>query len=889
MQYNGVQRGLKIMHWNCQGTTTIPQAVELHKFLNEKSIDILLLNETFLKPNHRFQIPGYKVHRKDRISHGGGVAIVIKSTLKHNVESSFPTKLIENLCVSVDLLQHKVTFISAYCPRYTPDFIRDLEMLTSATGDFFILGDLNAHHLNYNCSKSDTAGNLLFNHQNNSNYYIYYPPNPTRYPQNLTYRQPSTIDLLLTNSSLNFTDLETCPNNLYSDHVPIIFSIVEDITHTEKYYLDFRNANWISFRTSLNSRISSCQFNYENISSLNIEESIKEFTEFIKASCLVSIPLKSQKIHNHNLNHLCKYLITTRNKYRRKLQRCTDLNSKITLSAIIKELNKLIAQNINNEKNAQWSKFLSTIPVGNRKFWKITKKIRGGNKPMKNLVVDNTEIFCNKKKANIIADQFERAHLLTARFPSSMENKANYIFNTLDGDTSSNSDAPSLTSLDEIKFFISCLKNSKAPGIDQINNILLKNLPLSALNYLLRIYNFCISNSYFPNAFKLAKVIPIPKSGKDERLPSNYRPISLLSSLGKLLEKIVYHRLHYFVEENNLIHRHQFGFRSGHSTIHQIKRVVNIIKSNRNRRYSTGILFLDIEKAFDSIWHQGLIFKLHKMNIPTYLTKLIKNFLNDRKFVVDVDGSQSTLRNIPAGVPQGSILSPLLYSLYISDFKITQGNDVAFYADDSAIICHGKVSNSIVGKIQNALVSAVKYFSKWKIQINREKSQAILFPYNKSPKRIPSKKLIIQGTEIEFAKTIKYLGITLDQKLNFKEHIASACLKANRCGRSLYPILNRKSKLNFKNKLLLFKMCIRPILTYGCQIWYGCAKTHLKKLQIIQNKNLKIIYNLPSRYPTDVLHSRANIKSIKNFITDMALSFEEKCRRSIYAHLRSLI
>ena len=147
-----------------------------------------------------------------------------------------------------------------------------------------------------------------------------------------------------------------------------------------------------------------------------------------------------------------------------------------------------------------------------------------------------------------------------------------------------------------------------------------------------------------------------------------------------------------------------------------------------------------------------------------YLIKLVNSFLSDRSFTVELAGARSADKQIPAGVPQGSVLSPLLYNLYISDFKIAAGNDVAFYADDSAFISHGKVSNAIVKRMQKTLVSASKYFTKWKIKINEEKSQAILFPYNKSPKRIPSLKLFLQGTEIVFSKSIKYLGITLDEK-----------------------------------------------------------------------------------------------------------------------------
>lgn len=231
----------------------------------------------------------------------------------------------------------------------------------------------------------------------------------------------------------------------------------------------------------------------------------------------------------------------------------------------------------------------------------------------------------------------------------------------------------------------------------------------------------------------------------------------------------------------------------------------------------------------------------------------------------------------------------MLYALYTFDCRLFTNSYVAFYADDSEFIWHGKASNAIVKRMQKSLYSAGKYFSNWKIKINEEKSQAILFPYNKSPKRVPTEKLMVQGREIIFPNTIKYLGIILDKKLTFKHHLHNACVNAINCGRSLFPLLNRKSKLNIKNKMLLYKICTRSILTYGCQIWKDCAKTHRRRLQVIQNKNFKIIYNLPNRFPTTALHRKSGQKTINDIINDMTLTFNDKCRRSNYVHLRNLI
>lgn len=274
---------------------------------------------------------------------------------------------------------------------------------------------------------------------------------------------------------------------------------------------------------------------------------------------------------------------------------------------------------------------------------------------------------------------------------------------------------------------------------------------------------------------------------------------------------------------------------------------------------------------------------------PIYLQKIIQSFLSERSFIVTVDESISTQRCIPAGVPQGSVLSPHLYSIYTSDFKIPTNESVVFYAYDSAIITTGKVSNAIVKNMKKALTVSQKYFQRWKIKINSSKTKAIIFPYNKSPKRIPTLNLTFQGEDINLEDSVKYLGVIFDKGLTFKSHIMYTCDKAIKCGRALYPLLNRKSKLNCNNKLLLYKMCIRPILTYGCQIWSPkAARTNLKRLQIIQNKNLKSVYNLNRRYPTSRLHTKFKQKLISEIMNEITIRFEANCRTSNLELIRNL-
>ncbi|XP_055589088.1 uncharacterized protein LOC129741388 [Uranotaenia lowii] len=293
-------------------------------------------------------------------------------------------------------------------------------------------------------------------------------------------------------------------------------------------------------------------------------------------------------------------------------------------------------------------------------------------------------------------------------------------------------------SADEIKATIRRSKNIKAPGFDGILNIVLKHLSSNAYQHLSSIFNRCLELGYFPLCWKLAKVTPILKPGKDPTSPKSYRPISLLSSLSKLFEKIIQSRILDFADTNHVFLEEQFGFRKGRSTVHQLTRVTDIIRCNKAVSKTSIMALLDVEKAFDNVWHNGLICKLKRFNFPIFLVKIIRNYLTTRSFQVSICNTCSDTFNIHAGVPQGSILGPILFNIFTSDIpELPDGGQLSLFADDTAIIYKGRIIRSIVNKLQNGLDVLAEYFNNWKICINAAKTQSIVFPHSKSPKLVP--------------------------------------------------------------------------------------------------------------------------------------------------------
>lgn len=309
----------------------------------------------------------------------------------------------------------------------------------------------------------------------------------------------------------------------------------------------------------------------------------------------------------------------------------------------------------------------------------------------------------------------------------------------------------------EVTTTIKALKSNKAPGPDSLTNQLIKNLPSKAIEFITNIFNCCLSTGYFPQAWKAANCVAIPKQGKDHTQSKGYRPISLINTLSKIFERIIHSHLKTWLDESAIIPQEQFGFRRGHSTTHQLKRVSDIIDQKLGAKKSVGIMTLDIEKAFDSVWQEGLIHKLIRKRCPPFLIRIIHSFIKKRTFQVKCGAATSSPKPVPFGVPQGSVLSPSLYNIYVHDIPTGKNCERALFADDTAIMSTSSVCSAIENNLKKYHKKLTNYFERWKIKTNNDKTQ-IIFCTNRISKQIPLGPLTLDDNEIEWSNSVKYLG-----------------------------------------------------------------------------------------------------------------------------------
>ncbi|GFX36948.1 RNA-directed DNA polymerase from mobile element jockey [Trichonephila clavipes] len=367
---------------------------------------------------------------------------------------------------------------------------------------------------------------------------------------------------------------------------------------------------------------------------------------------------------------------------------------------------------------------------------------------------------------------------------------------------------------------------------------MLKHLPLVPIFELTNIIHNIIKIGYFPIVWKTATVVPILKPGKDPTQAESFRPIALLSILGKVAEKIILNRLYHHVEENNILIPEQHGFRPDLSTTHQLLRVVETIKSGFKNKKSTGAVFLDIQKAFDRVWREGLIFKLIKYDFPPPLIKLISSYLTDRNFSVRINDTYSSHRPTEAGVAQGTLISPLLFNIYVNDIPIHHNTTLCMFADDTAILASHTEPKLVARAINRHLLVLEDWFSKWKIALNVAKTEAVFFT-RKTRLNYPD--IYLHNERIPWSQSTKYLGVTLDKKLTFKQHITRIRENFIKKAHTFSHLISRRSKLSRSNKLLIYSSLLRPVITYASPVWSFAAKTHIQKLEVLQNKTLRQI------------------------------------------------
>ena len=369
----------------------------------------------------------------------------------------------------------------------------------------------------------------------------------------------------------------------------------------------------------------------------------------------------------------------------------------------------------------------------------------------------------------------------------------------------------------------------KSPGSDNIGPKLIKDAKNLLIDPLVYIYNLSFETGIVPSQLKLAKVIPIYKKGS-KASPSNYRPISMLSIFEKLIERLMYNRLIKFLTKFKILNKNQFGFRKSHSTTLALIEVIDEIYENLDNNNHVMGIFLDLQKAFDSVSHSILLDKVYAYGIRGPAHKWLKNYLNNRTQYVTINGYSSTISTITYGVPQGSILGPLLFLLYINDISnVIPELKVKLFADDTNIFLFNKSIESLFVDASKALDKLNNWFSANKLSLNVDKTHYCIFRKrgNILDKNIQYPSLTLDNHIIERVNYTKYLGIIVDEFITFKEHINHLVNKLKQYCGIFYKF---RSRLPKKCLRTIYFAMIHSHLNYGVAIYGNTTTSQLEPL-----------------------------------------------------------
>ena len=388
----------------------------------------------------------------------------------------------------------------------------------------------------------------------------------------------------------------------------------------------------------------------------------------------------------------------------------------------------------------------------------------------------------------------------------------------------------------EVRNILRNLDPGRATGPDEIPTRVLKECAAELASPFSRLFQLLFSRGSFPDQWKTARVIPIHKRDSKSD-PSKYRPISLLSVISKVMESSVHKQLQRYLLRHNLISNKQYGFRPNHSTadlLTVLSQTWNNILDKGGEVYAVA---LDIKGAFDQVWHNGLCAKLLSKGVTGHLHIWLQNYLQGRSIKVVLSGQSSSPLPINASVPQGSILGPLLFSVFIDDVVEQCNNNIYLYADDSTIFAPVTSSNGpeVAASLNEDLERIRKWADVWKVTFEPSKCKAMIL----SRRRNPSRPDIFFGTtKISLSEQMEVLGLCIDSKLTWTTHLSNICKRA---GQRLGALRKLANKLDAKGRANIFKTQVRSIMEYSCLAWMNAAQTTLRQLDAIQKKALKII------------------------------------------------
>ena len=820
------------------------------------NIDIIGVTETKItdKVNSYYHpnLKGYKFyHSRSSTTHGSAGVFIHKSlnvNKRNDLDISIPG-MFETVWLDIESSGEAKKCVIGIIYRHPgiteiPFFQRKLEKTLSSLNrsdtKYYLVGDFNVAVQDIDVQPNIEAFiNMMF-----SNFCVNMINKPTRFPRGDQIARPSILDHFYTNHTESIREIGIMYNSI-TDHRPVFAIIGEKLNRKNKkddiYVRDYKNFNREAFNRSLSN------FTYNSYD--NLDTKVAKLQSFIVKCIDTHIPLKKLSLKEKRfyskpwISSGIKTSINRRNRLC-KLSRINCPNQRErrrSFNKYKKKLEKIMFV----AKSKFYRKKIEKCKANCKALWKVINEITSRKKKV--------QTFMKKLKlpdGRIIIDPTMIVNELNSFFVNVGPNLASKISESSKSFNSYLRNGPSesfvLFPTDVMETF-KTINSFSFSNTEDPNKITPKIFKLGAEGLapiLSPLVNECFAKGYFPNSLKTAKVITIFKEGETDD-PGNYRPISITSTISKLIEKLVKKRLLKFLHKHDILSIYQYGYRTNHSTSHAMLNVSENILDNIDKGKNTISIFLDLSKGFDCVNHKILLEKLKFYGIRGLALDFFKSYLTDRQQYTVVNGTMSCLQTILCGVPQGSVLGPLLFLIYTNDICHATNFLICLFADDTCLqISHSNLQR-LATICNTELVKIDDWFRANLLTTNEKKASKYILTKSNSLVWRGDQQLInikMGNTTLEQVDEMKYLGVYIDSALTWNSHI-----------NYLSKILSRSagifSKLRYyvdrATILKTYHSLFNSHLQYGILCWGATSAENINRIQVLQNKAIRNITKAP--------------------------------------------
>jgi len=843
--------GMHFTHININ--SILPKIDELRLVATETKCVVISVSETKLDEtiqDEEISIQGYNLIRKDRKRTGGGVACYIRSDIHFNNRDEVVDGM-ESIFFDILLPKSKPILVGVlYRPPSQLNFLNFFSVRLNNLSDnnnqeIYIMGDINID------KKSPLAKEY------NEICCLHGLKQLIRLPTRITVNTATILDHILTNSKEKVTDSGVVDVS-FSDHQMIFFTRKN---MKQKFY-QHKNINIRSMKNyseiAFLNILKRTEFpNYDNFD--NIDTAYVDFINRVEIAINEISPSKNICIKNRTSEWVDVEIldgIKRRDKLFMKFKKTKSYNDHMNY----KKARNKIQSIIKNKKRNFIERKLSNNIGKPKELWKILRAIGAPskNKPNSNICLEKDKIISFDSKTNcetfkkyfgnIAKELLNKLPTPTNKFGTDSINKYYNHLNILDKSFSFKS-----TTEKVVLKFLQDIEPSKSPGIDNVNGKFLKDGSSLLANPITKLFNLSIKLSKFPELCKIAKLKPLHKKGNRLK-PENYRPISLLPLISKIFEKIIHKQTQLYLDENNILYKFQSGFRKNYSTDTNLVYLNDKILNGFDKSLYTGMVLIDLQKAFDTIDHNIFLKKLKCLGFAESSVEWFKSYLECRYFSVNIDNVYSEKQILSCGVPQGSILGPLIFLIYINDMAQAIDCNLYLFADDSCLVYTGDDVNEINTVLNRNFESLCDWLveNKLSIHFGEEKTKSILFGSKRKLKSEDKLNICRGNIEIKQYSKVTYLGCILDCNMS-GEYMATKVLQ--KINARLRFINRNRRVLNQALRRILCNALIQPHFDYACQAWFpNLTKSLTTKIQCAQNKCIRFCLNLDSYTHIDKEH-----------------------------------